>query len=367
MSTSPALKDLINEASLRAVAAQFATATPGFRRQAFLSTALDGLEALSVMQRVHRIAQSLHAALPGAYGAQLEQIVAVAPQLDGAFVNMGLNDFVAHYGQDDFGPSMAALKTLTRFGTAEFAVRHFLRRDLPRTLAVMRGWAEDGNEHVRRLASEGCRPRLPWSFKLDALVADPSPLAPLLDRLRADDSLYVRRSVANSLNDITKDHPGWVLDHLGSWPLDDARCAWIARHALRSQIKKGNPRALALLGAEAGARVSLQALRLHPPRVVLGGHLDLSFTLQSEAAHAQRLVVDYALHYVKKNGATAPKVFKLRTLTLEAGAAAPLQIRRALRDFSTRVHYPGTHAVEILVNGQALAGAEFELVPVPPA
>ncbi len=129
------------------------------------------------------------------------------------------------YGHDDFEASMEALKFFTRFGSSEFAVREFLKRDLPRTLAVMEVWSRDGDEHVRRLACEGCRPRLPWSFQLGALIADPAPVVPILENLKADPSLYVRKSVANHLNDITKKHPDWVMDRLTDWPLENSPTA----------------------------------------------------------------------------------------------------------------------------------------------
>ncbi|MET0211061.1 MAG: DNA alkylation repair protein [Burkholderiaceae bacterium] len=359
--SAPLLKDLINPAVLRGVAGTFASLAPGFDRKRFLSVATDGLDALSILQRVHRIAMALHEALPGSYADRLEILCAAAPELTGAFINMGLCDFVASHGLHDSARSLKALKRLTPHGTAEFAIRPFLRQDLAGTLKAMQRWTGDRNEHVRRLASEGCRPRLPWSFRLEALVADPAPLAPVLDALREDESLYVRRSVANNLNDISKDHADWVFDHLSDWDMDNPRSAWIVKHALRSRIKQGDARALRLIGASDGAHAQVDGLTLHPPRVTLGGEVEIAFELRSTAAHAQRLVVDYVVHYIKKNGSASPKVFKLRTVALAPGAAEPVRIRRALRNFTTRVHYAGRHAVEVVVNGQTLARGEFEL------
>ncbi len=360
--SAPLLKDLINEAALRDVASTFKDLTPSFDPRRFLKAATHGLDSLSILQRVHRVAESLALALPGPYPEQLAVVVDAGPRLNGAFMNMALGDFVASYGLADPARSLKALRRLTPYGTAEFAVRPFLRQDLDGTLRTLLTWAEDRNEHVRRLASEGCRPRLPWSFRLEALVADPTPLAPLLHTLRQDSSLYVRRSVANSLNDITKDHPDWVFEHVAEWDLDHAHCAWIVKHALRSQIKKGDPRALRLIGASEGAEVSIDGLSIHPPRVTLGGEVEIAFDLRSQSTSDQRLVVDYVVHYVKKNGAPSPKVFKLKTVALPAGEVQPIRIRRALRNFSTRVHYAGEHRVEVMVNGQRLASGAFTLV-----
>lgn len=359
--SAPLLKDLINEAAMRAVADRFHLLEPRFDTRRFMAAALDGLEALSILQRVHRIAEALSLALPGPYEAQLAQVCAAAPSLSGAFINMGLCDFVASYGLHDPVRSLKALRQLTPYGTAEFAIRPFLRQDLPGTLATMTRWTTDRNEHVRRLASEGSRPRLPWSFRLEALVRDPSPVAALLDALRHDDSLYVRRSVANHLNDISKDHPDWVFAHLSDWELDDPRCAWIVKHALRSRIKQGDARALRLIGASDGADAVVDDLRLTPGTVALGGEVEIAFTLRSTALAEQRLVVDYVVHYVKKNGSASPKVFKLRTVSLPPGGEAPVRIRRALRNFTTRVHYAGEHRVQVMVNGQPLASGSFVL------
>ena len=193
----------------------------------------------------------LHATLPANYHAALDRLRALAPRIDKAFVTLVLPDFVGCSGLDHFDASMAALKFFTPFGSSEFAIREFLRRDLKRTLGVMLQWSLDKDEHVRRLASGGCRPRLPWSFRLAALTADPTPVLPILENLKTDPGLYVRKSVANHLNDMTKTHPESVLELLRGWPLENPPTAWIARHALRTLIKSGHPAALHLIGATA--------------------------------------------------------------------------------------------------------------------
>jgi 3-methyladenine DNA glycosylase AlkC len=225
----------------------------------------------------------------------------------------------------------------------------------------MRAWADDGDEHVRRLASEGSRPRLPWSFRIPALVADPAPVLPILAALNADSSAYVRKSVANHLNDISKDHPGWIMDVLEAWPLQQAATAWISKQALRTLIKKGDRRALGLVGAGAKAEVRLGSLRITPRDLALGDRIGISVVVHSTAQHAQRLVVDYAIHYVKKGGAASPKVFKWKTFDLPAGGIARLAREQDIRNFTTRTHYGGKHEVDILVNGECLARSSFTL------
>jgi len=359
--SAPALKEIFNHARLRHIAAQTAAVYAPFDSQRFLAACGDGLEGLSLMARLRRVTACLHQGLPADYSQALSILRRLAPRLDNRFVTLILPEYVAMYGLDDFELSMAALRFFTPFGSSEFAVRPFLRHDQARGLALMSVWADDADEHVRRLASEGSRPRLPWSFRLEALCADPSPAAPILTRLREDPSLYVRKSVANHLNDITKDHPEWVMDLLASWPLDRPHCAWIARHALRTLIKQGDRRALGLIGAGHVAQVSVGELSVTPAEIRLGDTIRLAFQLRSTVAVPQRLVIDYRVHYVKKSGGSSVKVFKLKTLTLPAQGMLEITRAQLIRNFTTRIHYPGRHVVEILINGECLAQGAFTL------
>jgi len=357
----PALKEIFDRTRLTHFATETASIWPAFDGERFLALATDGLDGLGIMQRMRQTAVSLQATLPQHYPAALEILHALAPRINHGFASITLSEFVALYGLDDFDRSMAALRHFTRFGSSEFAIRHFLQRNLQATLTVMRGWAEDDNEHVRRLASEGSRPRLPWSFQLKAIMADPSLTMPILDALKADPSLYVRKSVANHLNDFSKDHPAWLLERLGDWPTTTAPTDWIVRHALRTLIKQGDPGALALIGTTGRAQVKIDAFDLSPATIRLGDKLTLTVRLTSTSGERQRLVVDYAIHYVKKGEKPSRKVFKLKELDLAAHAGVDLSISQTVRDFTTRKHYPGFHRVELMVNGEALAESGFAL------
>lgn len=356
------LKNWFDPAFFHELAGAVAEHHRAFDRRRFVSEATEGLDALSIMERVDRTALLLGRHLPPDYGTALGIVEAVVPRYDGHFRAMFGPAFVARHGRGDRRRSLPALRRLTRYGSSEFAIRPFLIDDLAGTLAVMRRWAGDGNHHVRRLASEGCRPRLPWSFRLDALVADPTPALPILETLRADPEDYVRRSVANHLNDIAKDHPDVMLDVVEGWDRTDPATAWIVRHACRSLVKAGHPRALALLGFGGRPEVVLHDLAVTPAAVPWEGAATIAFALASTARAPQRLVVDYALHYVKANGATAPKVFKLKEITLDPGQTQQLAIRRSLAERTTRRHYPGVHRVEVLVNGESLGSAGFTLL-----
>jgi 3-methyladenine DNA glycosylase AlkC len=360
---SPLLKDILGRQALETIGDTGAAASPRFDRAAFLSAAADGLEALSIMERVRHIAGALRGALPDSYPEALSIIRAMAPRLTHGFQAMAVTEYVARYGLDDFDLSMAALADLTRFGSAEFAIRPFLAADTSRALAIMTRWAGSDDEHVRRLASEGGRPRLPWAARVPALKADPTLAAPILEILKADPSLYVRKSVANHLNDIAKDRPDWLLGRLQAWPQDDPHTIWIIRHALRTLIKKGEPHALALIGVGHGAAVSVRRFDISPATVSLGDRIAITAELASDSPDGQRLVVDYRVHYARAGGKTAAKVFKLKTFELGAGETAMLGIGQAIRDFSTRRHHPGRHDVELIVNGQTMANGAFEILP----
>lgn len=357
-----ALKEIFDERQFRHIAEETAAVCPTFDSERFLSLALQDLDELSLMQRLRRTSKSLHAALPLDYREAVAVLRLLAPRMKSKFATLALPDFVGLYGQGDFDFSMEALRFFTAFGSSEFAVRGFLRADLHRALATMQLWALDEDEHVRRLASEGSRPRLPWSFRLESLMHNPSLSASILKRLMGDSSGYVRKSVANHLNDISRDQPDWLLGQAANWQVGNPRTAWIAKHALRTLIKKGDPRALAVVGATDEAKFQVTDFVVAPYHLALGERLSLAFTLESEAQEPQRLVVDYIVHYVKKSGAALPKVFKLKEFMLPAGASVRIARSQTVRDYTTRVHYPGLHVVALVVNGRTVASTSFQLL-----
>lgn len=360
-SEAAALKEIFNAERFRHIARETKAVYPAFDGKRFLALTLPDLDELGIMQRMRRMAEGLHATLPEDFRQAVAILRLLAPRINRGFVTLVLSDFVGLYGRKHFAFSLDALKFFTTFGSSEFAIREFLRLDLTRTLAVMEKWSLDKDEHVRRLASEGCRPRLPWSFRLDTLVLDPSPTEKILTNLRADPSLYVRKSVANHLNDITKDHSTWVLDRVEQWDRTNPNTAWIVKHALRTLIKKGDRRALAVIGAGEKPRVEVHNLAVSPRKIMLGENITMAFQLESLAKKSQRLVVDYAIHYVKKSGATSAKVFKLKELSLAPGEKVSISRRQSIRDFTTREHHPGLHRIDILINGELCGTDSFHL------
>lgn len=362
---SPALKEMFNAARYRALADTLGELYPKFDRKRFLEMTLTGLEERSLLQRLRRTTEALHATLPSEYRAALQILDRLAPMVSHAFGAIVLPDFVGLYGRapEHRKRSLEALKFYTTFGSSEFAIREFIKLDVTDTLRVMLTWADDENEHVRRLASEGSRPRLPWSFRLDAIVKDPTLTAPILQKLIADPSLYVRKSVANHLNDISKDHPDWLIAWLRKQDLKNDHTRWVAKRALRTLIKKGHPGALSLVGATGAAELVAPRLKVSPSRIQLGDSVTLSFECQAAGSSTQRLVIDYAVHFIKSSGAASAKVFKWKELTVEPGARIALEKTQRIQDFTTRKHYAGTHKVEVFVNGQSIATSAFVLNP----
>lgn len=354
------LKGWFNRDRYRSLADELSAIAPAFNAKRFVELTSNGLEERSLMQRLRQTTLAIEGSLAGSFQSKVDVLRELAPRIEHSFVAVFLSDFVAQYGLDDPKFSLGALRDFTRFGSAEFAVRPFLVRDQKATLAVMGKWTQDRDEHVRRLASEGSRPRLPWGLRLQSLIRDPSPLAPILEALNCDDALYVRKSVANSLNDITKDHPEWVLSRLKSWDLESAHTAWIAKRACRTLIKRGDPKTLKLFGFHGTAAVKAQ-FKVAPRRLTLGDTLTLEASVTSASSKPQRLAIDYVIHYVKANGNALAKVFKWSELELAPGESVCLRKRQTVRNFTTRTHFAGRHLVELQINGARSAQASFDL------
>jgi 3-methyladenine DNA glycosylase AlkC len=280
------------------------------------------------------------------------------------FALWAYGEYVARHGQAHPDRGLQALHAFTQRFTAEFAIRPFIVHHPERSFATLARWVDDPSAHVRRLVSEGSRPRLPWGLRLQALVADPSPTLPLLRALQDDPSAYVRRSVANHLNDIGKDHPDLVVDWVSAHlPDADGARRKLLRHACRSLIKQGHAPTLKAwgLGRAFDGRVDLA---LGAPRVAIGGALPIAVTLTSAGQQAQTLELDYRVHHLKANGEASPKTFKGRRIVLAPGESLCWNKLHSFRPVTTRRLYPGPHVIDIQVNGQCVAEASFELTAV---
>ena len=256
---------------------------------------------------------------------------------------------------------MRAQHALTQLFTAEYSIRAFLEKHPEATLARLREWTADPSSHVRRLVSEGTRPRLPWAPRLRAFQKDPRPVLELLELLKDDPELYVRRSVANNLNDIGKDHPALLTTVAKRWLRDATpERRWIVGHALRSAVKRADAGALGALGYGGKAEVALRAARITPKQPKIGGSVVISFTLENRSRRAQRVMADLVVHFVKARG-TSAKTFKLKALELPSRASVELRKKIGLTQLTTRKHYPGTHHVDALLNGVRRKLGSFSL------
>ena len=344
---------------------------PRFPVEAFLAEALDGFEDLELTPRARHLADALASQLP----ADDERAVDIltrslgppieADELTGidAFLYLPHVFFVAEHGLGHWEASMRAQYELTQRFTAEYSIRAFIDHEPGRTLDRLREWTTDPSPHVRRLVSEGTRPRLPWAPRLARFIDDPAPVVELLERLKDDPALYVRRSVANNLNDIGKDHPVVLVATCRRWSAnatDDRR--WVIRHALRTAVKRGDRDALASLGFSDPDAAALSRFEVDSPRPRIGDSVRVSFSLRNSSDRTAAFNAHLRVHFVKANGRTSPKVFKVREVELDPDEEVTLSKSISLQQRTTRTHHAGVHAVEVIVNGLATPAGSFTIV-----
>ncbi len=366
------LKDhLFNETKVTYLASLLVKADKKFKAEVFVRDVMSKLLELELKDRIRWIAAVLADHLPKDYEKAVRVIIkALPPPLDptksdddfGEFILAPFGEFVATNGvtKERLGVSFEAIIELTMRFSMEDAIRYFLRAFPKETLRVMKEWAKDENYHVRRLVSEGTRPMLPWSGRVPLSSAD---TLPLLNTLHVDKTRYVTRSVANHLNDIAKKEPAVVIETLKSWQTlgkqKESELNWMIKHALRTRIKAGDREALALLGygAEKPKQVSLTVT---PTRVAAGGVCVLE--VEVVTAKNAPLLIDYRIHFKKKNGTSVPKVFKWKMMNVSGGEVVRLQKRHTLKaDATTFTLYPGEHVVDVQINGQICATGTFIL------
>jgi len=364
------VRNVFTEHGVNQLAANLAQAWSEFDTKGSSHSINSQLNSLSFGERNNLIRDSLWEYLPKDYRRALKIILkALPPELPnhevtgfGGFIILPQNEFVAKYGLEHYDLSMQALYQMTKRFTAEGAIRPFLQKYPDQTLAILSKWAEDKNCHVRRLASEGTRPRLPWTMQLKQFIDNPRPVLRLLEKLKTDPELMVRRSVANNLNDIAKDHPELVVKTLNRWmKISNEGTQWLIRHAARTLVKQGNREVLAVLGYDTKVGITVSRIQLDKSVVKMGDDLNFSFEVKSTSKQAQDLVIDYVIHHVKANGKLAPKVFKLTQKEVQAGETVQISKKHSFRRISTRKYYAGEHLLEIQINGARYEKAEFEL------
>jgi len=352
------------------LATMIASVWPDFDSSSFERAALDGLDELELTARARHISAALADHLPEdrarAMGILTDSLSVEIPGAEvggmASFVYLPWCYFISDHGLDCFEESMHAQYELTKRFTAEFSIRAYLEHHPEATLERLTEWTADENVHVRRLVSEGSRPRLPWAPRLRGFQADPEPVLRLLERLKDDPEEYVRRSVANNLNDIAKDHPDRVVEVAREWWSDaDENRRRLIRHGLRTLIKAGDQGALAVLGYTPDSPARVVSVECTPSSASIGGKVRVEVVLENPSGAPAPVLVDLSVHFVKARGATTAKVFKGAVHEIQPGDQVRIRKTISLKQHSTRKHYPGDHAVEVLVNGLVRGAGGFSL------
>lgn len=357
------LKDeLFNGETVGELARLVAKNHEGFSEKNFMDAVFDKQwPELELKQRMRHVTLTLHESLQLKYKSVIKILNKVSATYKG-FAAIVLPDYVEVFGQDEFDLSVKALERYTKCCSSEFAVRPFIIQQPEKMMSIMQHWTENKNEHVRRLASEGCRPRLPWGVALPGFKKDPAPIIPILEKLKDDRSEYVRKSVANNLNDISKDNPELVLDLAEKWFGDSENTDWIVKHALRTLLKQGNKRAMKLFGFGSADNFKISPVHLTNNKIKIGESIYIEFEIKNISESKLNCRLEYKVHFVKKNGSSSGKVFQISESAIEPGEVKVVRKKHNFSQCTTRTHYPGKHSIDIILNGEKTAETNLNLI-----
>ena len=356
-----AWKNMLNHDTVSAFAQAIKSVYSSFPADDFVKSTVDETwDDLELMARGRKVTLGMREFLPQDYGEAIA-IMDKAIEVSDAFFKMCFPTYVEMYGQDeaDWDLSMHAMELYTQYASSEFAVRPFIIKHEKRMMEQMYAWSKHENEHVRRLSSEGCRPALPWGQALNSFKKDPSPVLPILEQLKTDPSAYVRKSVANNLNDISKTHPDLVAKLAKSWYGKHEYTDWIVKHGCRTLLKKGNRDVLAIFGFHDVSSIDVSNFAINKNSVVLGEEFTFSFDILTKEATKVRL--EYGIDFMKANGKQNRKIFQISELPLKENQKKLYTKNHSFEDLSTRKHYTGKHAITLIVNGVERGTLDFEL------
>ena len=364
------LKNIYNDVFFAELKNSLQKAIPGFNNKKFIAAVKGkGWEALELKERMRHLSTTLNDFLEGDYTTKLTQLLKLVDALPAnskvqysGLAYMYIPDFLAQYGLKDIALSLKAMEPISMITSCEFAIRPYLLADEKKTMKQMLAWSKHRHENLRRFASEGCRPRLPWAMTIPAFKKDPSPILPVLENLKNDTSVFVQKSVANNLNDISKDHPELVLEMVQRWQGQSAAADWIIKHACRGLLKAGNKEALHLFGTPAAVQCGVSGLKLSRAKLSIGEQFQFDFRLQLKETATTKLRIEYAVYYRKANGVLSKKVFKISEGLYRHDSIHSFSRKHSFKDLTTRKHYAGKHAIAIIVNGNECARQEFMLL-----
>ena len=354
-------KNFFNEKLVSELANAIIGVHKKFNKNKLLQLVFDNeWENRELKERMRHISMSLFSAFDMKFVDAIKILQKVADDFEG-FSSIIFADFVEVYGLDNFNESVSALEQFTKKSSSEFAVRPFIVKYPEKMMKQMYKWSKSSDHHVRRLSSEGCRPRLPWAMALPEFKNDPSPILPILETLKNDESEYVRKSVANNLNDISKDHPELVLKIAKEWLGKSKETDWVVKHACRTLLKKGNKEALGMFGVSKTIATEVLQLKMENEKIKIGETTSFSFDVKLKEKSAQKIRLEYKVHYVNGSGGISQKIFKISEIELQSNEIKSYKKKISFKDLTIRKHFPGKHLLIIVVNGVDKKAITFTL------
>ena len=369
-------KDVINCHNVHELGVRIRRSWSDFDLENFDMEIANSLPEQGLGERIQQVRKSLFNHLPKNYERALQILLKSLPDVlpndafdrkldlssQNGFIMISLTSFVSRYGIDYYQLSMEALKEMTKRFSSEGSIRYFIIKYPEQVVDTFSSWILDESAHVRRLVSESTRPRLPMMIALPEFKKDPCPILPFLEALKDDPELFIRRSVANNLNDISKDNPDLVTSLLAQWSHDKSpNMTWLIKHGLRTLEKQGDVNALKILGFSNDPQVNVEMFELKKSKINLGEQLDISLRLSSSASSEENLLIDYAIYHMKANGKLMPKVFKWAKKKISINNKLSLVKKHNIKPISTRKYYAGRHEIHLKINGKSMAKIEFEL------
>lgn len=351
------LKDVFDKKFVTALAADLKSSHQKFDQQEFIKAVLKkGWKEKELKQRIRHISENMQQSLPTDYKKAISILKTVSDKHNG-LQHMIFPDFVELCGIDDLTTSIDAMAHFTQNSSSEFPVLFFIIKYEKKMMAQMKKWANSKNEHLRRLATEGCRPRLPWAIALPKYKNDPSAVLPILEKLKEDESKYVRRSIANNLNDISKDNPKVVIKLAKEWKGISPETDKLIKHGCRTLLKQGNPQILRLFGFKEPKHVELKKFKV-TKEIKLGEEIEFEFSLKTDKKNLGLLRIEYIIEFVRQNNKTGKKVFKISEGRYAENERKIIK-KHSFKPISTRKYYAGKHSVSVVVNGRVVAKRMF--------
>lgn len=373
-------KNMYNEQFFNRFTKDLKVVISDFDARAFVSRVMDSeWENREFKQRCSHITTVLKDFLPADYKEAIAKILELLEYVEnthpdysviddkkfGLTLEYGavLDNYIEQYGLDDYETSIKAIEKITQFTSCEFVTHPFIIKYPDKMMAQMLAWSKHPHWGVRRLASEGCRPRLPWAMALPNLKKDPSPILPILENLKNDPARFVRLSVANNLNDIAKDNPQVVIDLVKKWRGESQEVDWVIKHGCRTLLKQGNREMMELFGFGAVAgNISIEDFQISTPEVKIGSALEFSFKLLNNNDTKAKIRLEYGLYYQKANGTLTKKVCKISEKEYATNSITQINRKHSFKVVTTRKFHTGLHQVAVIINGNEFEKYDFVLI-----